>query len=87
ASGCARERLPPLRAGHSRSCPQAPPLRAAAPASGANLPCELLPYERHQPPLWLGPGHSRSTPCREPWSRLGRGWPTLLLAAFTAKTQ
>ncbi|RWW02420.1 hypothetical protein GW17_00034490 [Ensete ventricosum] len=57
ASGCAREWLPHMR--------------AAAPASGASLPCRLALAAANRPLI----------------GGLGRGWPPLLLAAFAAKTQ
>ncbi|RRT45837.1 hypothetical protein B296_00021021, partial [Ensete ventricosum] len=44
-SGCTRGRLPHLRTSCSRSCPQVPPLRTAAPASDVGLPYGLLPLE------------------------------------------
>ncbi|RZS26578.1 hypothetical protein BHM03_00059936 [Ensete ventricosum] len=55
------------RAGRSRSCPQAPPLWAVAPASSAGLPCRLLPLRAALASLagW-------------PWPQPGRGWPTYM---------
>ncbi|RRT60123.1 hypothetical protein B296_00035592 [Ensete ventricosum] len=46
-------------------------MRAAAPASGASLPCRLALAAANRPLI----------------GGLGRGWPPLLLAAFAAKTQ
>ncbi|RZS20012.1 hypothetical protein BHM03_00052500, partial [Ensete ventricosum] len=71
ASGFARGRLPPLRAGRNRPCPRA----GAAPADGASTrrhrPCELLPLrvgvapcECRWPPFQASPGRSQTPPCR-----------------------
>ncbi|RZS26248.1 hypothetical protein BHM03_00059566, partial [Ensete ventricosum] len=59
-------RLPPLRAGRSRSCPQAPLLRAV-----------VAPCEPRWPPFQAGPSRSQPPPCRGPWPWPGCGWSTL----------
>ncbi|RRT47049.1 hypothetical protein B296_00026910 [Ensete ventricosum] len=84
-SGCARGRLPPLRVDRSRPCPQAPPLRAVAPVSGAGLPCGLALAIVGRP-LAGGLGRGLAVGGR-PCMGASRGWPPLLLATFAAKTQ
>ncbi|RWW10112.1 hypothetical protein GW17_00026361 [Ensete ventricosum] len=65
-------RLPPLQAGHSPLCPQVPPLRVAAPVDGR--------------PLRVGLGRGLAVGGRACMG-VGRGWPPLLLVAFTPKIQ
>ncbi|RZS15163.1 hypothetical protein BHM03_00046949 [Ensete ventricosum] len=73
ASCC--KRLPPLRAGRSRSCPWP-----------ALLPTSAAPYGRRWPPSRAGPGRNLAVG-GQPCMGAGRGWSPLLLAAFTTKTQ
>ncbi|RZR84476.1 hypothetical protein BHM03_00011324, partial [Ensete ventricosum] len=96
-SSCARWRLSPLRAGHSRSCLRvALLLTGAAPAgcyprgwlpprAGAvGLPCRLALTTAGRP-LVGGLGRDLAMGGR-PYMGVGRGWSRLLLIAFTAKT-
>ncbi|RWW55097.1 hypothetical protein BHE74_00038281, partial [Ensete ventricosum] len=69
-----------LQVGVPAGRPQQVVLASVAPAG-------CCPHKRCRPPLRAGPGRTRSPPCRGPWPRPCRGWPPLLLAAFTAKTQ
>ncbi|RWW25893.1 hypothetical protein GW17_00009744, partial [Ensete ventricosum] len=69
------------------SCPQAPPLRAAT--SMGCCPCGRLPplagWSWLQPAAPLrGLGRGLAVDGR-PYMGVGRGWPPLLLATFTAK--
>ncbi|RWW51674.1 hypothetical protein BHE74_00041951 [Ensete ventricosum] len=63
-----------------------PAAGVVAPAGGSPLraPCKRLcsravaaPCGRRWPPFRAGPSRSQPPPCRGPWPRPGRGWPTL----------